>query len=252
MPDDERLYDVIRLLNQYSARPPLKFPNEAEIPAVAKQILKAIDGPRSLWKKWSAEREELANRAVDVWVPLDDLRENLNRLPGDSLTPVDVAQRLDALRNEYGGWRRGPDVELKDASYAAYAEEKSKGTEFIAILGWLEEWTWGAEERLRRKRDEEHRKRTEQDKRNAEARLRSGADCPWTAATGIADLHCRKNGRLFRLKPLEKGASPLAPTVEVWEVKSLEDKRGVPIGRYRTRGDASKAVLEVAYQPGWQ
>jgi hypothetical protein len=37
----------------------------------------------------------------------------------------------------------------------------------------------------------------------------------------------------------------------VLEVKSFEDKRGVSIGRYRTRTDASKAVLEVAYKPEW-
>ena len=32
MRDDERLHDVIRMLYEYSARPPLKFPSEAEIP----------------------------------------------------------------------------------------------------------------------------------------------------------------------------------------------------------------------------
>ncbi len=246
MAEDERLHDVVRLLSRYSARPPLKFPNDAEIPAIAKQILKAIDGPRSLWKKWSAEREELANRAAEVWVPLDDLRDVLNRLPGEPLTPVDVEQRLYSLRHEDGGWRHAPDQELKDESFAAYAEEKAKGTEFIAILGWLQEWTWGEEARLQHKREEERRQRVEQNKCKAEARLRSGADCPWTIAADSPDLHCSKNGRLFRLKPLEKSESPLAPSVEVFEVKSFEDKRGVSIGRYRTRGDASKAVLEVA------
>jgi hypothetical protein len=70
-------------------------------------------------------------------------------------------------------------------------------------------------------------------------------------AAGLADLYCRKNARLFRLKALELGGSPLAPQFKVLEVKSFEDKRGVPIGRYRTRTDASKAVLEVAYKPGW-
>ena len=94
---------------------------------------------------------------------------------------------------------RGPDEELKEGSFAAFAKEKAIGTEFIAILGWLEEWTWGAQESLRRKREERQRQRIEQDKRNAEARVRSGADCPWTALAGLADLYCRKNARLFRL-----------------------------------------------------
>jgi hypothetical protein len=66
-----------------------------------------------------------------------------------------------------------------------------------------------------------------------------------------AEFYCRKNARLFRLKVLDAGGSPLSPRFEVLEVKSFEDKRGVSIGRYRTRTDASKAVLEVAYKPMW-
>lgn len=194
----------------------------------------------------------MANRAVDVWVPLDDLREALNRLPGEHLTQVDAEQRIKALRYEGIGYPRGPDEELKEDSFAAYYQEKERGTEFIAILGWLEGWTWGAEEVLQRKHEEERRKRIEEDRRIAEARLRSGADCPWTAAVGLADLYCRKNGRLFRLKPLEKGGLPLSPKFEVVEIKSFEDRRGTVIGRYRTRTDASKAVSEVAYKPEWQ
>jgi hypothetical protein len=252
MPEDERYYEIIRILHQYSARPLLKFPNEAEIPALAKKILKAAIGPISLWAKWDKDREELARRAAEVWVPLEDLRAALNVLPGEPLTQVDVEQRLYTIRHEHGGYSSGPDEELKAAALGAYAEEKAKGTEFIAILGWLEEWMWGAEENLRRKRNQERQEQIEREKRNAEARLRSGADCPWTPAAGLADLHCRKNARLFRLKALEKSTSPLSPKFEVLEIKSFEDKRGVPIGRYRTRSDASKAVLEVAYKPEWQ
>jgi hypothetical protein len=251
MAEDERLHEIIRMLYQYSDRPPLKFPAEAEIPNLARKILKTACGPTSLWTKWGKDREEVVNRAADVWVPLDDLRDALNKLPGERLTPIDVEQRINALRHEHSGYSRGPDEELKEGSFAAFAEEKANGTEFIAILGWLEEWSWGAEERLRRKREEERRKRVEQDKRNAEARLRSGADCPWTALAGLADLYCRKNARLFRLKVLDKDGSPLSPNFEVLEVRSFEDKRGVSIGRYRTRTDASKAVSEVAYKPEW-
>jgi hypothetical protein len=252
MAEDERLHQIVSLLYQYSARPPLKFPTDAEIPKLARKLLDTIDGPMSPWTKWGKDREEIVKRAAEVWVPLDDLREALNKLPGGRLTPTDVEQRIHALRYEHGGYKRGPDEELKEGSFAAYAEEKAKGTEFIAILGWLEEWTWGADERLWRKREEVRRQHIEQEKRNAEARLRSGADCPWTAAAALAGLHCRKNARLFRLKTLDKGESPLAPKFEVLEVKSFEDQRGALIGRYRTRSDASKAVLEVAYKPQWQ
>ena len=249
MSDEEKLRDIVRMLQHYSARPPLKFPSEAEIPALAKKILQAVRGPTSIWTKWTDDREEVAKRAADLWVPLDDLREALNKLPGEKLTPVDVEQRVNTLR--YSDYSRGPDNDLKEESFAAFAGEKANGTEFIAILGWLEHWTWGAETILQRKRDEERRKRVENEKQSAEARLRSGADCPWTALAGSADLHCRKNARLFRLKELAKGGSPVAPKFEMLEVKSFEDKRGVAIGRYRTRSDASKAVLEVAYKPEW-
>jgi hypothetical protein len=143
MRDDERLHDVIRMLYEYSARPPLKFPSEAEIPKIGCKILDAAYGPKSLWTKWDKDREEIIGRAVDVWVPMDDLLDALNTLPGEKLTATDVDQRLYALRNEHGGYSRGPDEAIKEASFTAYDEEKAKGTEFIAILGSLEEWTWG-------------------------------------------------------------------------------------------------------------
>ena len=119
MAEDERLNDVIRVLQQYSTRPPLKFPTEAEIPKLARKILDLVDGPALLWTKWSKDRAELANRAVDVWVPLDDLREALNKLPGEHLTLVDIEQRTNAFRYEFGSYPRGPDEELKEESFAA-------------------------------------------------------------------------------------------------------------------------------------
>jgi hypothetical protein len=252
MTEEERLHDIVTILYQYSARPPLKLPNESEIPKIARRLLDVARGPKSLWTKWSKEREDVAQRAADVWIPLDDLRDALNLLPGEPLTPTDVEQRIIAVRQEFGGYQYGPDDALKEASFAAYREERDRGTEFIAILGWLEEWTWGAAERLRRQQDIERRDRLETDKRNAEARLKSGADCPWTAAADYPDLHSRKNGRLFRLKVLEKTGTPLAPRFEVLEVSSFGDRRGTPIGRYRTRTDASRAVAEVAYNPQWR
>lgn len=54
------------------------------------------------------------------------------------------------------------------------AEEKAKGTEFIAIPGWLEEWTWCAKECLAETRGA-GQKRIAREKRSAGARLRSGA-----------------------------------------------------------------------------
>jgi hypothetical protein len=162
------------------------------------------------------------------------------------LTPVDVAQRIRELREKpYGDGY--PKRELEAEALALFAEEKASGTEFVAILGHLEDWQYGAEERLRQKAERENRERVEQEKRRAEARLRNGADCPWTAATGLPDLHCCKNGRLYRLKAL-KPATKFEPAFEVLRVDQLDAKRGQVVGRYRTRTEASAAVAKVAYQ----
>ena len=111
----------------------------------------------------------------------------------------------------------------------------------------MEEWTWGAEERLRQKQEKDRREQIAKQKQVAEARLRNGADCPWTAATGITDLHCRKNGRLYRLRGLQT-TNKFEPAFEVLRVDHLEANRGRSVGRYRTRSDASKAVTNVAWQ----
>ena len=108
-------------------------------------------------------------------------REALNKLPDERLTAVDVEQRIHALRYDVSGCPRGPDKGMQEESFAAYATEKANGTEFVSLLGWLDQWTLGADERFKRKQEEERRQRIEQEKRRAEARLRSGADSPWTA-----------------------------------------------------------------------
>lgn len=134
MTEDDRLRDVIRLLLEHSARPPLKFPSETEIPKIARKIMEAANGPKSLWSKWGAEREEIATRVADLWVPMVDFMGALNQLPGQRLTEVDVEQRLYALRHRCSGYSAGVDEELMEPSFAAFKEEKARGTEFIAIL----------------------------------------------------------------------------------------------------------------------
>jgi len=209
------------------------------------QILRVVTD-RGLWTKWGKDREDLAERAADIWIPMADLREALNALPGPKLTEVDVEQRIREFREKrYGNGY--PEKEVEAEALAVFAGEKAKGTEFVAILGYMEEWYWGAAERLRQKAEREYRERIAEEKRLAEARLRNGADCPWTAATGIPDLHCCKNGRLYRLRAL-KTTGKFEPAFEVLRVDHLDAKRGRPVGRYRTRGEASRAVANVAYQ----
>jgi hypothetical protein len=93
MTEDERLHHVIYLLREHSARPALKFPSEAEIPKIARRIFEAATGPKSLWTKWGPERDEIATRAAELWVPTADLMEALNLLSGERLTEVDVEQQ---------------------------------------------------------------------------------------------------------------------------------------------------------------
>lgn len=111
----------------------------------------------------------------------------------------------------------------------------------------MDEWYWGAEVRLRRKAEQVRQRRIAEEKRLAETRLRNGADCPCTPANGIADLHCRKNGHLYRIHALQR-IGKHEPAFEVLRVDSLDSKRGRPVGRYRTRTEASKAVAHVAWQ----
>jgi hypothetical protein len=243
MTDDERASDIRALLWEH-AHPTLRNMDRDRIAKLAEQILR-IATDRGLWTKWSQDREEIAERAAALWVPMDDLREALNALPGPTLTKIDVEQRIrDFREKQYGSY---PKTEIEAEALAAFAEEKAKGTEFIAVLGYLEEWTWGTEERLRQKQEKDRREQIAKEKQVAEARLRNGADCPWTAATGITDLHCCKNGRLYRLRGLQT-TNKFEPAFEVLRVDHLEAKRGRSVGRYRTRSDASKAVTNVAWQ----
>jgi hypothetical protein len=240
---DDRASDIRALLWEH-AHPALRSMDRDRIAKLAEQIMR-IATDRGLWTKWGSNREEIAERAANLWIPLDDLREALNALPGPALTRVDVEQRIrDFREKQYGSY---PKAEIEAETLAAFAEEKARGTEFIAVLGYLEEWYWGAEERLRQKRDKDRREQIAKEKQIAEARLRNGADCPWTAATGVTDLHCCKNGRLYRLRALQT-TNKFEPAFEVLRVDHLEARRGRPVGRYRTRSDASKAVAHVAWQ----
>lgn len=240
---DNRASEIRSLLWEH-AHSTLRSMDHNRIAKLAEQILQ-VATDRGLWTKWSQDREEIAERAASLWIPLDDLRDALNGMPGPTLTRVDVEQRIRDFRDkQYGGY---PNAEIEAEALAAFAEEKARGTEFIAVLGYMEEWSHGVEERLRQKRERGRRDQIAREKQIAEARLRNGADCPWTAATDITDLHCRKNGRLYRLRALQP-TNKFEPAFEVLRVDHLDAKRGRPVGRYRTRTDASKAVATVAWQ----
>lgn len=245
MLQDDRKYEITRLIYEYVKSPSLRHIREPEnLHKLAVAILKVVDGPLTPWEKWSDHRVVLLKGAVDVWVPDDDLLAALNRLPGPPLTVVDLAQRLETERGYHG-----PDEELREGCLAAYAEQKAAGTEMIAILGYLEMWMYEAGKPLHELRKQRDKERIAREKATAEARLRSGADCPWTEVRSIgAGVHCRKSGRLFRLAK----ASDLYPgMLEVTQVKALDDKRGTYIGRYHTRSEATKVLVELVRKPDW-
>ena len=65
--------------------------------------------------------------------------EYLNALPGPPLTLTDVKQRLRALWEEPSD--HYPDEDLKEGCPALYYAEKMQGTELIAIVGAIREYS---------------------------------------------------------------------------------------------------------------
>jgi hypothetical protein len=80
MTEDSRPYQIRRLLYQNS-RPALKAMDDQAIARLVQGILSVAVGCASTWTKWGKEREEIARRAVDLWVPLEDLGRGMNGLP---------------------------------------------------------------------------------------------------------------------------------------------------------------------------
>jgi hypothetical protein len=70
----------------------------------------------------------------------------------------------------------------------------------------------------------------------------SGADCSWTTVAGSKAFYIRKNGRAYRLAPAKDRR---------WDLFRIEevDDLGKPVGTYGSRGDASKALVKLAYGP---
>ena len=54
---------------------------------------------------------------------------------------------------------------------------------------------------MRDEKRAEDARRSEETRLERERRLLSYADCPWTQIKGSKFVYCRKNGRVFQLKP---------------------------------------------------
>lgn len=99
--EDERVSAVRHLLFDYVRSPSLRHIRDPHsVTHLAQEIVRRIDNTNTIWRKWDAEREKLLKSAAGAWIPIEDLREFLNRMPGPQLTKTDVAQRLRAFEDE--------------------------------------------------------------------------------------------------------------------------------------------------------
>jgi hypothetical protein len=230
------------LLHEYVRSPSLRHIRDPyELNKLAKDIVKRLDQRNALWNKWESQRESLLKSAALCWIPTDDMRDYLNRMEGPTLTTTDVAQRLRAFHEE--PYEPYPNEELQPGCLALYEREKAAGTEMPAIVGAIQEYVEQEEERIRVERQTAWRKRTEEERLALEERFLSGADCKWTPIQKSAELYRRINGRAYRLSPTKD---------KMWNlhrIASLDDQKPALIGTYRTRGDVTKALTQIAYSP---
>ena len=49
---------------------------------LAKEIVDKLDHREGIWRKWNEPREALVKSATECWIPIEDLREYLNGMPG--------------------------------------------------------------------------------------------------------------------------------------------------------------------------
>ncbi|WP_340316146.1 hypothetical protein [Rhizorhabdus argentea] len=242
MPDDDRLYRVGRLLSEYVQSPSIRhIRDDSSVRRLAAAIVKEVGSFNPIWTKWSHDREAVARPAAYCWIPPEDLREHLNQMAGPTLSLTDVVQRLRAFNEEaYEPW---PDDEQKENCVAIYRRERVCGTDMPAIIGAIQQFVEEDKAKRQRAQQEAYRERAEAERLAAEERLLSGADCRWTSIAGSKTLHCRVNGRIYRLEPQPD------KRVHLLRVNEIDDANGYLIGRYSRRTEATKVVTEMAYKP---
>jgi hypothetical protein len=242
MKQDELASVVQSLIAEHVRSPSLRHIRDSyALGKLAAAIVAALDRRRGLWQKWDERREALVKAAAPCWVPLDRLTDYLNLMAGARLTSTDVAQRMRAVHEE--PYTSYPNEELREGCLALFRKEEEAGTELVAIVGALQEFVETEEERLRVERENLWRQRVEEERIALEQRFMSGADCKWTPVGGSKELYCRLNGRTYRLSPTPE---------KIWDLRRVatpSDEAGISIGRYGRRGDATRALREIAYAP---
>jgi hypothetical protein len=246
VPHDDRVDTIRHLINEHNKSPSLRHIRDPYvISKLASDIVRSIDRRSSVWQKWEGARENLARAAVTCWNPLEDLLEELNRLPGEMLTETDVEQRLLAIMEE--AFQSYPNQALREGCLALYAKEKAMGTEMAAIVGAIRNYVDSEEERLRDEQQQRWRAEQAEERRMRIALFRAGADCPWTPLNDSKELYRRINGRTYR-------ATLRAD--KLWllhRIQSVEDPKPMQIGKCKRRGDINKLLATMAYEdePSW-
>lgn len=241
MDDDRRLWAIKELLLDYVRSPSIRHIRDPySVTKLAQSILTRLDGGNSIWRKWGSQRDLILRSALCCWIPLSDLRDFLNEMPGPSLTATDVSQRMRSLDEEEP--YAFPRDELQAGCLELYQRERDAGTELPAIIGAISAYILEQEERIRRDRDARIQQWKADDRRKRQLRLQSGADSGWVQPAGSLPWFCRKNGRGYRLTPAKDKKWILHRVVNL-----SEEEPGVHIGIYLKRGDASKVVAKAAY-----
>lgn len=240
--EDDRIYDVQRLLAEYVRSPSLRHIRDPySLRKLALNIVKSVERRNSIWRKWDGQREVLLRKALRCWVPTADLCNALNRLPGPKLTKTDVEQRRLQMEEDEEEFAYEPH---KEFCLNIYQREQANGTELVAIVSLIEQELVELEDRERREREEQYRLRREQDRKQREQRLLCGADIGWTQLAGSQCWYCRTNGRTFRLEPAPNKRWHLSRVKDV-----NDDEKSDILGAYGGRADATKIVKKLAYQP---
>ena len=240
--EDDRVEIVRTLVFEHLRSPSLKHIRDGRaVDKLARDVIRRLDRRSALWTKWAGEREVLLRAAAACWIPVEDLRDCLNRMDGPHLTTTDVEQRMRSLYEEH--YVPIPNDDLRGGCLTIYAREKAEGTEMPAIVGALQEHVEREEDRLRRELQERYRRQQEEARLALEQRFLSGADCKWTPVGRSKELYCRINGRTYRL------ARTADKKLSLLRIGSIGDDDGILIGIYGSRRDATKVLEQLAYEP---
>ncbi len=240
--EDADLSGIKKLLIEYVKSPSLRHIRDPySLDKLTRKILRTLKDDESIWKKWGVARETVLKTAAHCWIPINDLRNYLNELPGPALTETDVIQRLRSYYEE--PFVSYPNESLETGCLAIYEKEKADGTELRAIIGALQDYVDQEEQRIRGEHREACRIHAEQERGALEQRFLSGADSKWTPVHGSKDLYCRINARSYRL------SRTVDKRWNLYRIESIEEQPRNLIGEYQHRRDITKALAQVAYQP---